>query len=296
MDESGSMYTDQAFIRDTALPRMAMNLYNQTLYGYTKVFVCSTGFTNYNGGAHTRSLGCSTYDDQGIINDSSAVAYTLTGGFEDGWHGIKTAIDTVPSIIEGIDLLSACHDLHRNVILVTDEDRDNFDQSLSNSIKTHIRDTGYVLNAVVNIGIDGSTNNFGMKIEAGGNNATIYRYDPSAPLGYSTSVRLGDYKSYVSSFGTTHADYSELVVGTGGAIWNINSLRRSNLASSFADVFVAVKVGLKQPCLNSCWNPPSPSSSKESDNVLSFLPSSHYLGSRDQPRASPYSCPYPFSH
>ena len=275
---------------------MAMNLYNQTLYGYTKVFVCSTGFTNYNGGAHTRSLGCSTYDDQGIINDSSAVAYTLTGGFEDGWHGIKTAIDTVPSIIEGIDLLSACHDLHRNVILVTDEDRDNFDQSLSNSIKTHIRDTGYVLNAVVNIGIDGSTNNFGMKIEAGGNNATIYRYDPSAPLGYSTSVRLGDYKSYVSSFGTTHADYSELVVGTGGAIWNINSLRRSNLASSFADVFVAVKVGLKQPCLNSCWNPPSPSSSKESDNVLSFLPSSHYLGSRDQPRASPYSCPYPFSH
>jgi hypothetical protein len=244
MDESGSMGGDQTFIRNTALPRMAMHLHNATTYGYTKVFICSTGFTNYGGrsGAHTRSLGCSTYDAQGDIADDSAVSYRLTGGFEDGWHGIQTAIDTVPSVIEGIDLLSTCQDLHRNVILVTDEDRDNFDRSLSTSIKTHIRDTGYVLNAVVNVNINRNSANFGMKIEAGGNNATIYQVSPSSPDGYDSIVRTGDFKSYVSSYGTTHADYSELIVGTSGAIWNINSLRNRALASSFADVFVAVKV------------------------------------------------------
>jgi len=236
------MGNDQSFMKDTALPRMAIELHNHTTYDYDEVFICSTGFTNYQDGSHTRSLGCSTYDRHGTITDDSPVNYLLTGGWEDGWHGIETAIDTVPSSIEGMDLLSTCDVLHRNVILVTDEDRDVHDETLTLSIKDHIRNTGYVLNVVVDITIDGDTNNFGMKVDQSGTNATIYKHQPGAPGDYISTIKYGDYKSYVVQDGTTHEDYSELVVGTTGAIWSINSLRRGSLAGAFGNVFVAVKV------------------------------------------------------
>jgi hypothetical protein len=248
MDESGSMYNDQNFMKNIALPRMAQELQNRK-YQYDHVFICSTGFTNYGSSrrtTYTRELGCSMYDANGVISNPSAVDYTLTGGFEDGWHGIKTAIDTVPSIIEGFDLLTTCSKIHKNVILVTDEDRDAYSQSLSVEVKNHIRNTGYVLNAVVNIRIDNDNANMGMKIDASRTNSTIFRYDPAAAAGtgqnYTNAHRSGLFTNYVSAAGTTHSDYSELIVGTTGAIWNINSLRSTSYAAAFADVFVDVKV------------------------------------------------------
>jgi hypothetical protein len=244
MDESGSMRNDQTFMRDIALPRMAREL-QTSQYGYNHVFICSTGFTRYNRRTYARELGCSTYDRNGVIQSPSAVAYRLTGGFEDGWHGIKTAIETVPSSIEGVDLVTTCNKIHKNVILVTDEDRDNYDRNLSTEIKNLIQITGYVLNAVVNIRIDGDNRNMGMKIDASRTNSTIFRYDNAGVVAgkdYTTTIRSGLFTNYVSGYGSTHADYSELIVGTTGAIWNINALRRANLASSFADVFVDVKV------------------------------------------------------
>jgi len=246
MDESGSMSRDQNFIKDTALPRMARELKNATTYGYDHVFICSTGFTNYAGGAHARQLGCSTYNAAGTINNPAAVNYMLTGGFEDGWHGIQEAIDNVPGVIERMNLLSTCTSIHKNIILVTDEDRDNYDASLSIAVKNHVQRTGYVLNVVAYVTIDGSSNNFGMKIDSSGTNSTIYVYDSSAPDGYVTTIRYGDYTTYVRGAGTTNDDYSELIVGTTGALWSIQALRSRTLAAAFANVFVDVKVGLKQ--------------------------------------------------
>jgi len=244
MDESGSMSKDQGFMKDTALPRMARELHSN-LYGYKHVFICSTGFSDYYTSGtvnYARDLGCSTYDSNGVILQSQAVDWRLTGGFEDGWHGLMTAIDSVPDTIEGLPLLTTCNRIDKNLILVSDEDRDVHSSELVSEVKAYIDTKGYVLNAVVNIKIDADNNNLGMKIGDGGSESRIFRYD-SANGGYTNFTRSGLYTDYVSDFGTTHADYSELIVDTNGAIWNIQALRAGNaLANAFADAFVDVKV------------------------------------------------------
>ena len=43
VDESGSMFGEHAFLRDTAIPRMAQKLFSDQ-YQFDHVFVCSVGF------------------------------------------------------------------------------------------------------------------------------------------------------------------------------------------------------------------------------------------------------------
>ncbi|KAL3928460.1 MAG: hypothetical protein SGBAC_012644, partial [Bacillariaceae sp.] len=245
MDESGSMGGDQTFMANTALPTMARELYSAE-YSYDTVFVCSTGFTDYYGTANNyqpRSLGCTTMTSAGGYTDSNVVNWILTGGFEDGWHALDYAMDTVPASIDGTSLLSQCSSIDKNLILVTDEDRDVYSADTAAGIKQDIYNKGYVLNAVVNIVIDTNAANLGMKINANKMDSTIYTADASATDGYVNATRNGElYTSYVSAFVTTHADYSTLIVGTRGAVWSINSLRNSGYAATFAKAFTDVKV------------------------------------------------------
>ena len=152
-------------------------------------------------------------------------------------------MDTVPASIESIDLLSHCASVDKNLILVTDEDRDAYSTDTAAGIKQDIYDRGYVLNAVVNIVIDNNPANLGMKIDANQRDATIYTVDASATDGYVNATRNGEsYTGYVSAFATTHSDYSTLIVGTRGAVWCINSLRNTAYAATFANAFTDVKV------------------------------------------------------
>ena len=274
MDESGSMWGDQNFMKNTALPRMARELYNTTTYGYDHVFLCSTGFRDYYSGGQTtyaRDLGCTVMTTTGGYKDSGVVAWTLAGYFEDGWHAMMTAMENVPSVIDSKNLLTTCKTIDKNLILVTDEDRDSHSADTVTTVKDKISANGYILNAIVNIVIDGTNDNLGMKIDAGQLNSLIFAGTDS------NFTKTGNYTGYVTDFGTTHADYSELIVGTDGAIWNIHSLRSGGpLTQRFADTFVKVKVrvftvhihvGIRLP-FSKPHNP-------------SFLLSSQQLGCRD---------------
>lgn len=193
MDESGSMGGDQTFMANTALPTMARELYSAE-YSYDEVFVCSTGFTNY-GGANSnqpRSLGCTTMTSSGGYTNGNVVSWILTGGFEDGWHAMDYAMDSVPASIESIDLLSHCASVDKNLILVSDEDRDVYSSDTAAAIKQDIYNKGYVLNAVVNIEIDSNAANLGMKIDANQMDATIYTADASAADGNVNATRNGE--------------------------------------------------------------------------------------------------------
>jgi len=251
---------DQNFMKNTALPRMATELHSET-YGYDHVFLCSTGFRNYGSTSNSntdyaRDLGCTVIESDGSIKDNGVVAWTLDGWFEDGWHALMTAINSVPSSIDSMDLLSTCGRIDKNLILVTDEDRDSHSADTVTQVKSRISATGYVLNCIVDITIDNDNANLGMKIEANETQSLIFEYS-SATGTYGNFTKAGYYRSYVSDFGTTHADYSELIVGTTGAVWNINALRAGgSLTQAFADAFVQVKVEEISTGCSRCENGP----------------------------------------
>jgi len=248
MDESGSMDGDQLFMKNVALPRMGEDLLGAT-YSYDHVFLCSTGFRNYidfysanMDTTYTRNLGCTVITELGTIQDQSTVAWNTAGSFEDGWHAMMTAMEEVPAVIESIDLIATCGSIDKNLILVTDEDRDLHSDDTVTEVKDKISSNGYILNCIVNIEIDNDVNNLGMKIEADRTHSLIFNFDSTTGT-HSSFTKDGLYTDYVTDANTTHADYSELTVGTDGAIWNIHSLRAGGaLTEAFADTFVTVKV------------------------------------------------------
>ncbi|KAL3927275.1 MAG: hypothetical protein SGBAC_013149 [Bacillariaceae sp.] len=247
MDESGSMGGDQAFLRGVALPQMATEL-QSAAYNYTDVFVCSGGFGLGSAGSsnpqYYRHMGCTSYDSSGAIADSSVTAWIASGAVEDGWAAMEFSMRDVTASIGGIDLLSHCSTIDKNLILVTDEDRDDrYNAVTATSIANLIDTNDYILNVIVSIVIDSNTNNLGMKIGGGGSNSTIYQFDTSATDNHITYNDLRPYATYVTAYASTHPHYTELIVDKPGAVWNINTLRAGGLLTqTFADVFVDIKV------------------------------------------------------
>ncbi|CAJ1948917.1 unnamed protein product [Cylindrotheca closterium] len=245
MDESGSMGGDQTFLKNVALPKMATELHSSN-HNYSDVFVCSSGFgySRTNNAQAYRHLGCTTYNSAGVIANSTALAWYANGAIEDGWYAMKHGMQDVPSSINGTDLLSHCARVDKNLILVTDEDRDDAYSNVDATNIANLIDTnGYILNVIANYGINNNINDFGMNIGGGGSNSTIFRFDSSAPDNHMTYQDFRPYETYVTSFGGTHPHYTELIVDKPGAAWNINSLRSGGLrAQTFADIFVDIKV------------------------------------------------------
>merc|ERR1712048_32744 len=167
------------------------------------------------------------------MGDDAVVTWQKHAGkAEDGWTGMVRAMEDVFDVIEGIDLVSACGRVDRNLILLTDEDRDDRDGSLSfdatfQNVKDLIKSNGYILNAILNVDIDGEIKNLGMKMEVdGGPSNTIFQQDANEPLGYKTITDTRPYKSFVKApkkQKLMNDHYSDLVVDTAGALWNLNS-------------------------------------------------------------------------
>jgi len=244
MDESGSMSGDQTFMKTTALPRMARTLHD-TPYGYDKVFVCSGGFGRYSNsnGNYYHHLGCSTLDATGAIGNTQVTNWHASGATEDGWMGMQRSMTDVSATIEGINLLSTCGRIDKNMILVTDEDRDDTNSQLTASgVKQNIANKGYILNVIVRVTIDGKVENFGMRIGNAGYQTTIFQMDLSASLNYTSFNQTSYYRTFSNGYIDTHDHYSDLVVDTPGAVWNINAVRNGGLITDvFADVFVKIK-------------------------------------------------------
>jgi len=256
MDESGSMSGDQAFMKTTALPRMAQTLYAAP-YDYTEVFLCSGGFGRYGSGNYNRykHMGCTTLDSNGNIANNAVTNWVSSGATEDGWMGIERSMNDVYDTIEGKNLISTCGRIDKNLILVTDEDRDDTNSHLgASAVKQNIAHKGYILNVIANIRIDSQDGGLGMKIQSHGYNNTVYKMDTSQPSNYRTYIKTEYYRDFTTAYVDTHIHYSDLIVDTQGALFSINCLRHGGtLAQVFADVFILIKAEeLNNGCGNQC--------------------------------------------
>jgi hypothetical protein len=148
-----------------------------------------------------------------------------SGSVEDGYAGIDW----------GFTNLSARAGAALNVILITDEDRDTFNASLTYaSTLNAFTGRNALLNAVVNNPFSAPGFPSGLGMDSSGN-----AYFADGMGGYTTSaggiVGVG--------FGTTGSDYVDLAFANGGAAWDLNLLRAGGLtAQSFTEAFVDIKV------------------------------------------------------
>lgn len=225
IDESGSMAGEHAWLGsmvstlDAQLTGAGETNNNYGLVG----FGCSSGHTGCSSAqtAHAHTVGSS---DWGSAADLSLATGGLntSGGTEDGWQAIDYALSHYT--FSGGAL---------NFILITDEDRDNRDSSLTyNSILAELTAAGAMLNVVVD-GQLGSAAGMAVGIDS---TDTAYVADGSG--GYTTSTA-----GPVSGYGTTRTDYMDLAWATGGATWDLNQLRAGGAtADSFTAAFVDIKV------------------------------------------------------
>lgn len=168
---------------------------------------------------------------------TSAQFATATGGLvrggilEDGWDGINFALDNYTFRPTAAT----------NLILVTDEDRDNLNDALDfDSVEAALASENALLNAVVNVNffLDGQpligiSDRLGYQADGAGGFTTV---DISG-------VELSQLASATRFGGTTIADYVDLALNTGGAVWDLNILRNGGLdAQSFTAAFIDIKV------------------------------------------------------
>jgi hypothetical protein len=227
VDESGSMSTEQAFIGptivaiDTALQNAGLANNQYGLVGF--------------GGGGADNLG----RDVGAVSqgggflsaadfDAATDDLVLSGGFEDGYSAIDFAFNSGTFTFRSGDVAT-------NVILITDEDRDNGNAGLTfDSILSEFTSRNALLNAVVNATYEDGDGNSALGIDDEG---TAFVADGSG--GFTTATG----GTAVSGFGSTIGDYVDLALDTGGAAWDLNQLRAGGLvADSFTEAFIDIKV------------------------------------------------------
>jgi von Willebrand factor type A domain/PEP-CTERM motif len=227
VDESGSMSTEHTWISS-----MVTSLDNGLIAaGVTSNQYALVGFGN-------SAVQPRTVAGFGTAAQLAAATGSLVvnGGTEDGWAGINYALSNF-SFRAGAAI---------NVVLITDEDRDNtvYYNGTYNDILAALTRKGALLNAVVD-------NAFGSD-----SGAALGRFGDTRDLDDQTSgiqnailedgnggYTLATGATTGSGFGTTATDYVDLALATGGAAWNLNTLRSGGLhADSFTKAFVNFKV------------------------------------------------------
>jgi hypothetical protein len=219
VDESGSMSGEHAWIAgmvstlDTALTGAGVTG-NQ--YGLVGFGTSSHGPAGQD--PHKHAVGGT---DFGTAAQLSTAAGTLvaSGGTEDGWEAIAYALNNYTFRANAA----------LNVVLITDEDRDNTSGDTYASVLALLQSKNALLNAVINL----------TSFSPLGQNATdAYNADGSG--GFTTGTPDASF----GGDGTTVADYYDMALASGGAGWDLNKLRAGgNTATSFTAAFVDLKVG-----------------------------------------------------
>ena len=227
VDESGSMGGEHAW-----LPDMIRDLDSAlATEAGTDPVSAQYGLVGF-GGVDSHLLGHqhdvgSAGSELGSASELATAADTLdtSGGTEDGYSGIDTAL--------GYDGLRSS--AVTNLILVTDEDRDNADSNLnySNSLNS-LASAKALLNAVLNIDIECGDGSIALGLDASG---TGYKADGNG--GFTSCAGASAVDGYIDSVD----DYVDLALATGGAAWDLKQLRAGgNTATSFTNAFVDIKV------------------------------------------------------
>jgi hypothetical protein len=179
---------------------------------------------------------------------TGAGSLVTSGSLEDGYAGMNFAFNTLEASFRAGSAV--------NVILITDEDRDNSNGALTlASINSRLAGYNALLNVVVNNPFSGGAPLVGGALGISSGNLAYFA-DGSGGFTSSGPASFGD------GFGTTETDYVSLALGTGGAAWDLNLLRSGGTtAQSFTAAFVDIKVGeiVRQPPNDGSGAVPEPS-------------------------------------
>jgi len=221
-DESGSMSGEHRWLRDI-IPVLEQNLLANGIGDVQNNLYGLVGFGNRSVVPRsflvgTEPLGSATE----LVQATNSLQ--VSGGTEDGWR----AIDFVLSEY-----------MHRNgtainIILVTDEDRDNTNNSITfDSVLTKLVDNRALLNSVLNVRLQCADGTRALGMDSNGNG-----YVADGQGGYT----LCDNAVAVSGSGNTIRHYVDLTIARGGAVWDLNILRQGGApAESFTQALVDIK-------------------------------------------------------
>lgn len=237
VDESGSMSGEHAWIGsmvaglDTALTTAGVSGNRYGLVGFG-----ASGGGGHAVAGHQHQVGGAQFGTAADLT-LAVSSLVLSGGTEDGYSGLNTALGY--TFRPGAAI---------NMILITDEDRDNFDATLNfANILAGLDAKGALLNAVINATLPDDS---GLPGGALGHDWDGDSYRANGAGGFTTHNALAP-----AANSTINAYYNLALatgdgVNLGGAAWDLNQLRAGGLtATSFTNAFVEVKVQeiIRQP-------------------------------------------------
>lgn len=243
VDESGSMVMEHSWIQkevyllDQALRERGVGA------GVRQNMFSLVGF----GRNDFNAIGGITLSTLALPNEFVAAASNLqlSGALEDGYAGIEHAISSVQTR----------SGTAKQLILITDEDRSLLRPDLTkNIIETQIRDSGFMLNVILNQGyLSDPLNDHSFTLGLGAN-GTAYLFNESSPSLFSLFEGGIPNNSPFFSFGNSYEDYATIAHATGGAAWDLNQLReQGRLAEAFTNAFTAAKVQEVMSVLRECF-------------------------------------------
>jgi|GEM_PF-872527 len=235
VDESGSMSTEHAWLQGPDNQSVMVALERAlTAAGVAPVRFGLVGFPGQTPARLLEVGGAGQPFGDGLRFEGTAGGLTTGGGgTEDGYCAIQFALGAYPFTAGP----------RRNIILVTDEDRDvlGFPECQAIDlpvIRNNLAAAGVVLNVIVNGSFSAAdgTSVLGVALEGSGGEVA---YVEDGAGGFVTVPgpvnKNGD--------GTTVADYVDLALELGGAAWDLNKLRQGGFpAQSFTNAFIDVKV------------------------------------------------------
>lgn len=175
------------------------------------------------GGGHAHQVGSGDWGSASDVSLATSGLITV-GGDEDGYDAIDFAFSHY----------SFRSNAAVNLILITDEDRDEINASLNaGNIQTKLAEHNAPLNVVVNATFADAGKPL-LGVDAGGQG-----YAANGSGGFETVSGGGAN----SAFGSTIADYVDLAIASGGSAWDLRQLENTgNPSESLTKAFVAVKV------------------------------------------------------
>ena len=225
VDESGSMYDEHTWL-GTMITALESELVaagvTDNRYGLVG-FGASQSSHEGTVAGHKHTVGGGDWGTAAALS-TAAGGLVATGGTEDGYEALEVALN-----------YSTRSTAAFNVILITDEDRDDILSGTLDfdGVLTDLNAKNAMLNVVVNASFYDDQPAGALGVDSAG---MAYLQDGS---GYTT----GTGGSPGTAWGTTIADYVDLAWDTGGAAWDLNQLRLGgDTAVSFTDAFVDIKV------------------------------------------------------
>lgn len=242
MDESGTMGPEIDFVKNTGVIN---TLTTQLSADVDKVYICGVRYGHAespNGlfGAPI-SNGCALSTNAPGV--AVAIDFNAGGGyFEDAFEAMKFAMENVPSMIDGHDLIEECSVIAKNLITFTDEDDDHRYGDTVNNDPAEMLTFAQTRGWMVNVACDCTITNDAIGVSGDG---TLYTVTPGGNYASATggSCDGSSSDSITSVAGDSGIDFPPVACGTGGAIWDLKKIREGGDATdSFAAALVAVKV------------------------------------------------------